>query len=120
MFEQSIIKKSGQWWKAVVSFVTMAGGGLIVFFSLADKSLLFPLIVGMILVAFGFVFGCLAIRCPECKARWVWRAVKGQSASQWFPWLFSHKECPYCKDDNPPRTPGSGARSSRSARSSPN
>ncbi len=27
MFEQSVIKKSGQWWKAVLSIVALTGGG---------------------------------------------------------------------------------------------
>lgn len=97
MFDQSVIKKTGQSWKAWLSCVTVIGGGASTFYGLSYGSLLFPVLIGIVLVGFGLVFACTAIRCPSCGARWVWLGFKGQNAMQWLPWLLNQAECPVCQ-----------------------
>jgi hypothetical protein len=44
------------------------------------------------------VFACLAIRCPECKLKWVWHAVSKKDVNQWVTWLLSFEKCPHCEE----------------------
>lgn len=97
MFDQSIIKKSGQWWKAMLSFVAIFVGGFMMFYGLSRGSFLLPVFVGMFLGVLGFAFACITIRCSYCGSKWVWLAIKGQSSNQWLLWLFGLSECPICK-----------------------
>ena len=100
MFNDSIIKKSGQWWKAHIAFWGLVAGGGIMFIGLANldkKELAVSLaLVGVILGLASFIYGCLSIRCPNCKARWIWLGVSGKSSNEWVHWLLSRSQCPEC------------------------
>jgi len=96
MFDNSVIKKTGQWWKAQLAYVTSVGGALVMLYGIYHGSLLLPTLGGLAAAIFGFVFACTAIRCPSCGSKWVWVAVSGQASNQWFPWLLSRSECPAC------------------------
>ena len=39
---------------------------------------------------------CLAVRCPRCSARWLWRAVSEQSHTRFLKWLAEQTACPQC------------------------
>jgi len=103
VFENCVLKTSGQWWKAIFSFICVVGSGAAMLYGLSQlgdstaQSSLPLLFGGMVLGMFGFVFACTAIRCSLCGARWVWLGVKGQSPNQWLGWLLSQSECPVCK-----------------------
>jgi hypothetical protein len=101
MFENSVIRKTGQLWKMYVFFCGAVIGGLIMFYGLANLEnnkigLAFSL-AGMGAGIISFVFGCVSIRCPKCKAPWLWQGVSGKSSKGWLHWLLSRSECPKCK-----------------------
>jgi hypothetical protein len=102
MFEQSIIRRSGQWWKAVAAYAAVSGGGVMMLFALAhlvragDGSQFALLLFGILVGAAGFLAACLAIRCPDCGAHWVWLAVSKQSSNRWLVWLHDQQACPIC------------------------
>jgi hypothetical protein len=105
MFDASVIKKTGQWWKAVVSFWVLMLGGAAMLWGLSNLSSSTPsytsalAISGMILAALGFAYACLSIRCPVCGARWVWMGASGKSSVEWLSWLLSRSECPRCRPE---------------------
>ena len=99
MFDQSIIKTSGQWPKLVAFFVGNMIGGVLIFAAVRDfqaEAGPWLFLIGMGLTITSFFFGVLAIRCPRCKARWLWQALSQQKHSEWLPHLLSHSRCPAC------------------------
>ena len=104
MFEHSIIKTTGQWWKVLLSCAAVLSGGALLLWAViqlqdrdASSAASAFIVSGMLLGCFGLLFACTAIYCPKCKARWVWRGIKGQEAGQWLGWLLRHSKCPVCK-----------------------
>lgn len=101
MFNESIVKKTRQWWKANILFWGVVIGGAILFLGLANlevKELAFTLmLVGIFVGIVSFIFGCVSIRCPNCNAPWVWQGVSGKSHNEWIRWLLNQSECPNCK-----------------------
>jgi len=110
MFDASVIKGTGQWWKAVASFWALIVGGCGMFWGLSQLTADAPAYVivlvfgGMGLAAFAFAFACLSIRCATCGARWVWMGVSGKGPGGWLAWLLSRSECPACKSGARTRT----------------
>ena len=45
------------------------------------------------------VWLCLAIRCPRCRARIVWVAVREHPIGGWLSWLLTLSICPVCNFD---------------------
>lgn len=99
---RSVLVKSGQAWKLwlAVTGVAMAGG-LVVFalsrismFSRGDFTLV--MLAGVFLGIASFFFGCTAIRCPRCHARWFWQAVSAERSDRWIGWLLCLESCPAC------------------------
>ena len=56
------------------------------------------LLTGITLALAGLVWGCLAIRCPRCHARLLWKAMKGEAHQNWLSELLSLNACPYCEE----------------------
>lgn len=100
MFNDSIIKKTGQWWKANILFLGAVIGGAAIFIGLAnldERELAMTLVLSGILIGLtSFIFGCVSIRCPNCKALWVWQGVSGKSDKEWLQWLLQQSKCPKC------------------------
>ena len=65
-----------------------------------EKTAILVVLTGVFLGLSGFVYGCSAIRCPDCGARWLWLGVSGKSAGHWLPWLLNQSNCPKCKGAN--------------------
>src|SRR5712691_7571531 len=42
---------------------------------------------------------CFAIRCPRCKARVVWIAIREHAIGKWLFWLLALRTCPRCNFD---------------------
>lgn len=87
MFQDSVIRKSGQWWKIHVSFWGEVIGVLVMFYGLAnlenkETALVFSL-SGMGIGIFSIIYGWVSIRCPKCKAPWLWLGVSGKSSNEW-------------------------------------
>ena len=102
MFDNSVIKRTGQWWKLVVGYCILLIGGATMLFA---RSLLghvtaevfaLVMVAGTVVVFFGVCFGVVLVKCPRCHKHWVWSAMKGQNANRWVGWLLSQRNCPAC------------------------
>jgi hypothetical protein len=104
MFERSILKRSGQWWKALASLGAMGVGLLAFFVGLHLEGETTPLyslsglvtLIGLLVGLSGIGFALTSIRCPSCGARWVWLAVSQHSPDGWLGWLLDQSNCPVC------------------------
>lgn len=72
----------------VVAFVWMHGGN-------AQRFVVVTL-AGVAVGLLSGIWACLAIRCPRCKARLLWKAMREQSLQNWYFWLTNLKRCPAC------------------------
>ena len=102
LFANSILRKTGQWWKFQLAAVATVIGSVLMFSrlfgfgeELTDKSVL-VIFSGMALMMIGFVFACLAIRCNTCGFRLFWYSVSQKDSEFWLNWLLSDSECPKC------------------------
>lgn len=98
MGSSSIIKRTGQLWKVRLSLCCgLAGigimlvGGLIFTFPLL-------LLVGIHLVLGSIVFASVTIRCPVCRASWLWDWTSRTERERLGPVssLMKLSECPRC------------------------
>src|SRR3989337_2744740 len=104
MFNNSVIRRTGQLWKGTLfctlfllgvftmfaGLVTLGGGEQIASFVLV--------IAGMTLAIISTVIALTTIRCPKCGVRWFWLAVKSQRAGTWLIWIMCQTRCPSPKD----------------------
>jgi len=97
MFNNSVITKTGQLWKATLSFVLLICGSVLGYYGISHGALPIACFGGLALIAVSLIFPCLSIRCSMCGARWVWLALKQQNSNSWLFWLFGQAECPVCK-----------------------
>lgn len=110
MFDSSVIRKTGQWWKLVASFCGVMLGGLGLFSGMKQMSsdasgrTLALMGGGILLMMAGLAFACTAIRCPRCHAHWLWAAVSKQDHNEWMAWLLSRPTCPQCSFPGEPVT----------------
>ena len=72
MFPDSVVTRTGQFWKLALAFILLLVGSFVPLFESAGMSWT----VGTILAVVGYAFGCLYIRCPHCGNRWFWSAAR--------------------------------------------
>ena len=102
MFDSCVIRRTGQGRRAAVALCGLIIGAALSVFGSAflhpqnSTAGLFADVGGVVLALGGFFFGCRSIRCPSCRARWVWDAVSRHAASQWLHALLSATVCPVC------------------------
>ena len=92
MFTNSVITRTGQFWKLAVSIILMLAGSFVPLWEASGMSWT----VGTILAIVGYAFGVLLIVCPKCSNRWFWSAAL--DATLYGP-LFKAPACPACKQD---------------------
>ena len=99
---ESVYAASGQVWKmwvAGMAFV-LAGVGTIVsqqsMFEDLEPFRAWATLASIVLGLGSLAFASLAVRCPSCRARWVWIAVSEQDYRTWTDWLPALKACPRC------------------------
>ena len=98
MFEKSIIVRSGQRSKALVSFaLVMVGGAILNVAWVMTGQLGLIAHVGMLIGLGGLAYAALVIRCPRCRLRWVPWAIKNKSVGAWLKELLTMEDCPGCK-----------------------
>lgn len=71
MFPDSVVTRTGQFWKLALAIVLLLVGSFVPLFESAGMSWT----VGTILAVVGYAYGCLFIRCPQCGNRWFWSAA---------------------------------------------
>jgi len=108
MFDKSYLKSAGQMWKFYLFFASFPVIGLVLLTlavnGLADENVnhsIFLVLFGVGLGLSGFVLGVLTVRCPKCKTRLLWKAVKEQPSQDWFSWLMRLERCPVCRNSYP-------------------
>ena len=103
MLENSIIEKTGQKWKLLLSsgvvlvgMTCLALGIVWIRYSQAAQSGSKVALSGMLVCWIGIAFGFVAIRCPNCHSRWLWRAARELHATSWIVACIRATECPAC------------------------
>ena len=98
------LQRTGQLWKFVLGCGVAAIGLLVIFALLRFTQDMLPdelaaaLFMGAnVANVSAAVWMVRAIRCPECKARLLWHALRTQSRPQGLHWFFTFVACPYCK-----------------------
>jgi hypothetical protein len=89
MFNNSVIRSTGQWWKLVIGVVALLLGSIAPIFESSGMSWT----VGTIVAVIGYGFSLAFIRCPGCGQRWFWRAL---IYSEMYRPLFTETVCPSC------------------------
>jgi hypothetical protein len=92
MFADSVVTRTGQFWKLAVSVVLMLVGS----FAPLWDGFGISWTLGTILVVVGYAFGIWYIVCPKCRNRWFWSAAL--DARLYGP-LMKSPECPVCKHE---------------------
>jgi len=93
VFENNVIATTGQSWKIGAGLVVTLGSVAAMYWGLNNletPGTNLPILFAAIspFAALGaFALLAAAVRCPECGARWIWRAVSRQSSDKWLPWL---------------------------------
>jgi hypothetical protein len=102
MYEEPVIRKTGQWWKLGLAFGGVITGGALMFGGLSvlasTQIAVFAVFSGIFLGMSSFIYACSAIRCPSCGARWIWLGVSRNSSGQWLHWLLNQSSCPKCQN----------------------
>ena len=97
MFGNSVVARTGQSWKLILSILLMVIGS----FAPLWEGFRINWTLGTLLVVVGYAFGLWYIPCPKCGNRWFWSAAL--DASLYGP-LFKASSCPSCKHDFPARS----------------
>ncbi len=95
MARNSVISLTSQYWKIAVGVAGLVVGSFAPLFEASRMSWT----VGTILACAGYAYTCIAVRCPDCGSRWLWRAAL--DAGLYRP-LFRASNCPACKVDFAP------------------
>jgi hypothetical protein len=102
-----IISRTGQMWKLGVGFAVLMASGAGMMYAQSQIHAVSPgqfffLMMGSVAVGMlAMAFACLFVRCPNCRARWVWTAMRHQKADVWTTWLLTLKSCPTCGTPGP-------------------
>ena len=100
MLENSIIRKTGQFWKLPLSLFMLVGGwaGMVIALTSFDgkegRSII--AIVSLFIAISGLLFAFVSVKCPKCNYRWVWIAASKINKSEWPHWFLKLGCCPSC------------------------
>jgi hypothetical protein len=92
MFPDSVVSRTGQFWKLALAIILLLIGSFLPLFESVGMSWT----VGTVLAVLGYAFGCLFIRCPDCGNRWFWSAAL--DAGLYKP-LMTAPACTSCKKE---------------------
>ncbi len=100
----NVIKTSRQRWQVAVGGLLLLPSAYLAFFDRGATHELLTLF--WVLCAVGaLAFTGTGVRCPACRARWVWMAVSKQRHNAWLPWLLKLESCPSCGYGEPGKWP---------------
>jgi len=52
--------------------------------------------LGGLIATVGFLAAIFSIKCPNCKLKLFYFAIRNQKINSWFTWLLELKGCPQC------------------------
>jgi hypothetical protein len=103
VFDESVIVRSGQGWKAltflvgsVLSALSLVTGLMLISGEQAMLGL-YLLLLGSGVFICSLLFACSSIRCPHCGERWVWVMISRSPAADWASSLFAQRVCHACR-----------------------
>jgi hypothetical protein len=102
MFDSSVIRRSGNGPKVLLTFCAVLGGGLLAYigsFMLTKSSAAVQFkvaLLGILLGALGLAIAWVEVRCPSCRKRWIWDAMRQGSVNGWLIGLLATRSCPGC------------------------
>ena len=99
---RDLLARSGQTGKFALGFVLVLVGGTVVFIaglligraSSAQYALL--TLLGVAIGLGGFMYLCVAIRCPDCGAKWIWLMASKRRGDP-LHWGWQNAACPVCR-----------------------
>lgn len=92
MFQNSVIRKTGQLWKLYIGIIAMVAGSVAPAFEQSELSWT----AGTVIAVVGYVFTLAFVSCPACGQRWFYRAML--YAEMYGP-LFGKSQCPACNKE---------------------
>ena len=103
MGERSLIRRTGQlwklrlsfWWLPIIGLVTTVAAAFDVVGRTAEEGAVL-ILGGLALVVASYVWGVGTIRCPRCRTRLLWRAMRDKTPGEWLGWLLALEVCPTC------------------------
>jgi len=98
MFRDSFVRKSGYggWLTLAFLFVLLSVPTAYVYAGSDDPRAYF-IVLGLMIAV--MLVTLLLVRCPNCHAPFLWRAMRDQKAQSWLIWLATQSRCPYCEFD---------------------
>jgi len=90
MFKESVIGKTGQWWKLGIGVIAMLFGSIAPLMDSTGISIM----TGTVIALAGYGFSIAFISCPQCQLRWFWKAL---IYSELYKPLFTKSTCPNCE-----------------------
>jgi hypothetical protein len=102
VYDRSYLKKAGQLWKCYLGTAVVLLGAALIWIGTSRMDApaatgIDIMLAGIVVGLAGMVWSALAVRCPKCGTRLVWRAVSEQSTANWLMWLLHLDSCPSCK-----------------------
>lgn len=101
-FDSNLLLATGQAWKLIVGVVLLLAGTFVMWFGLqrlSEPDGLLATFAGLGASLVAIATTPLLVRCPTCRARWVWMAVSKQDHRRWVTWLLLLRTCPRCGYD---------------------
>jgi hypothetical protein len=111
MSEGGLLKRSGQYWK-MWTWPVITWLGLVVLFMGVRQPApqadapgwpLLLIMIGLAIAGGSLIWACLSIRCPACRAKLLWRAVRERGPQNSLFWILRIERCPACGNDGGPR-----------------
>ena len=88
----SVVGRTGQWWKVVLGVVTLLYGSIAPLFDASGVSVM----VGTVIAVVGYGLATYLLRCPGCGEYWFWKALFDGSL---YKPLFTQPKCPACDQE---------------------
>ncbi len=99
LYPDSVIRKTGQWWKIQLGLWIMLAGGplMLVVVWFLDIYEFYP--IGLLMLFTILVLLITTVRCPKCKANWIWMAASKRGITEkWGKGVLMLTDCPECKN----------------------
>jgi hypothetical protein len=112
IFPNTVIRKTGQWWKWLLFQCLLIVAAFAMFAGQWFTNLRGLEAYGALLGLLAFGFAAFFIRCPACGARWFWQAISNRNQVKWGS-LMQQESCPACRAAQPSVPPDVPAAASR-------
>ena len=103
MFENSILKKTGQWWRFVSGAAfTSSTGFLLMLYKFSGLEFSYwanPILISLPISILGLAILWAGIKCPKCRVQWIWKYFSDKQMTGGMTGLLGSPTCPYCATD---------------------